>query len=139
MCMCVEKMVSASMLVLLAHAAALQNPRIALNAAATRGDFDSARKIILQNPISSVDLDAALACAARRSQLHLMQFLVDCGAADFDLALVAAATFDQPKACVWILEHERFVPNEAIEAAQLAAASASATNAEWTILSRRTS
>lgn len=120
-----------------AAAAALQNPRAALNAAASDGDFRAARKVILENPVAAVDLDAALACAAKRSHVHVMAFLVDSGAADLDRALVQAAIRNQVQACVWLIDEARYAPAEALEAAQLAASAACATDAEWLLISER--
>lgn len=122
---------------LLGPAAALQSPRSALNAAASDGDFRSARKVVLENPVAAVDLDAALACAAKRSHVHIMAFLVDSGAADLDRALVQAAVRNQIKACAWLIDEARYAPAEALEAAQLAASAACATDAEWLLISER--
>ena len=125
------------MLLFLTVAMSHASPRFLLNKAAANGDFRAARKVILENPTSDVDLDSALVCAAKRSQIHLMAFLVDCGAADLDRALVQAAMRNQVPACRWLISPERYVPAESLEAAQLAAAAANALEAEWLIVSIR--
>ena len=113
------------------------SPRLALNTAARDGDFQAARKVILESPLAAVDLDAALACAARRSHVHVMAFLVDSGAADLDGALVQAAMRNQMPACRWLVDGERYVPAADLETAQLAAAAVGATEAEWLMVSER--
>lgn len=117
-------------MVVMAHA----SPRFLLNKAAANGDYRAARKVILENPTADVDLDSALVCAAKSSQIHLMAFLVDCGAADLDRALVQAAMRNQVSACRWLISPERYVPAGALEAAQLAAAATNALEAEWLIV-----
>lgn len=121
------------LMVVMSHA----SPRFLLNKAAANGDFRAARRVILENPTSDIDLDSALVCAAKRSQIHLMALLVDCGAADLDRALVQSAMRNQVQACRWLISPERYVAAESLEAAQLAAAAANALEAEWLIVSFR--
>ena len=71
------------------------------------------------------------------TQIHLMAFLVDCGAADLDRALVQSAMRNQVSACRWLVSPERYVPAESLEAAQLAAAATNALEAEWLLVSIR--
>ena len=65
-----------------------------------------------------------------------MAFLVDSGAADLDRALVQAAIRNQVQACVWLIDEARYAPRT-LEAAQLAASAACATDAEWLLISER--
>ena len=57
--------------------------------------------------------------------------------ADLDRALVQAAIRNQVQACVWLVDEARYAPAEALEAAQLAASAACATDAEWLLISER--
>ena len=116
----------------------MPSPRLALNTAARDGDFQAARKVVLESPLAAVDLDVVLVCAARRSHVHVMAFLVDSGAADLDSALVQAAMRNQMPACRWLVDAERYVPAADLETARnLAAAAVGATEAEWLMVSER--
>jgi len=132
-----RKMVWALFAPLLLALSTPRTPRSALNSAAGAGDVRAVRKIILESPLVTIDLNAALACAAKRSQISAMEFLVDTGATDLDRALVQAAIRNQMMACRWLISEERYAPAKQLQAAQLAAAAAAASDAEWLLLSKR--
>jgi len=114
-----------------------RTPRVALNSAAGAGDVRAVRRIILESPLATIDLNAALACASKRSHVRVMAFLVDTGATDLDRALVQAAMRNQMMACRWLISEERHTPAKELQAAQMAAAATDSSDAEWLLLSKR--
>lgn len=114
-----------------------RTPRSALNSAAGAGDVRAVRRIVLQSPLADIDLNAALVCAAKRSKISAMEFLVETGATDLDRALVQAAIRNQMMSCRWLISEDRRAPAKQLQAAQLAAAAAAASDAEWFLLSKR--